>query len=681
MATSWGEAAARGIETGFGLGLRADQAAEEKRARGVQEQRQAAADLRAEQGLQLQRESSERAERRLADAERRDATGRAITGLEGRRKELLAAGTQAEATGTPVPASLREEYAQVSARLAGLRQQALDDASRLATGQLSMDQMTPAQLYRTMTLGTGMTTKDLQGMPKHSADLQAGMETGNNGLVLQAVNGLMGPALRMGVNTPSPYGGTIVRKEVIGLDPARDANGVDHPGKVIPRLRVYVQRPGETGERYYDAPMTKDRSSNPDDKVAVIDIQKAMDWVGNLGVLTSMLQRPDLQQKMAQGEQEAGPEVNRYFDEFNLAIKPGKKQITRERVELGDRVLEREVGPDGRIISEKTLAKGAAPSAAGTSAKADLENRLKLLEDDYIDGLIDDNEYKRRRADLISGIKSRPAVGGGAGAGGGYTEMYGSDPAYREKVDYWANLLKAGGSLPPRFAQSGAGKAMMPDILLRVPELGGDAREMLANQSELGGAKAGARTLGTRSANFALAKQEAYEMADLVTETSRKVGRTDFMPLNRAIIAFERNTGDPEVIEYGAALNSFINTFARAVAPTGQGPTVHDKQHAREMLEAAQSHEQVEAAIRQLKKEMEAAGRSVGAVRTQQREAITGGLGLSAGGAPAPAAAPGTKPAPKAVFGSEADAAAAARAGQIRPGDRITINGVQGTWQ
>lgn len=637
MATSWGEAAARGIETGFGLGLRADQAAEEKRARAVQEQRQAAADqrqaaadLRAEQGLQLQRDASERAERRLADAERRDVTGRAITGLEGRRKELLAAGSQAETAGLPVPGGLREEYAQVSARLAALRQQALDDASRLATGQLNLDQMTPAQMYRTVTLGTGMTTQDLQAMPKHSADLQAGLETKNNGLVLQAVNGLMGPALRMGVGTPSPYGGKIVRKEVIGLDPARDANGVDHPSKVIPRLRVFVQRPGEAGERYYDAPMTKDRSANPDDKVAVIDIQKAMDWVGNLGTLTSMLQRPDLQQKLAQGEQEAGPEVQRYFDEFNLAIKPGKKSVTRERVDMGGYVLDREIGADGRVVSETRLEKTAAPRAK----TEDLDQRLGLLQDDYEAGLISDSEYKRRRADLISGIRSRPAVGGGAGSDGGYTEMYAKDPAYREKVNYWAELLRAGGSLPPRFAQSGAGKAMMPDILLRVPELGGgNARDLLANQSELQGARAGARTLGTRSANFALAKQEAYEMADLVTQTSQKVSRTDFMPINRAIIAFERNTGDPAVIEYGAALNSFINTFARAIAPTGQGPTVHDKQHAREMLEAAQSHEQVVAAISQLKKEMEAAGRSVGTVRTQQREAITGGLGLGGGGA------------------------------------------------
>lgn len=646
MATSWGEAAARGIETGFGIGLRYDQQEQQNRSNAVQEARQVSADKRAEEETRIRRDTETRQERRLADAERQSATTRATGVLESRRKDLLAAGTNVTATGAPVPAGMQEEYAQVSSRLAALRQQALDDASRLATGQLSMESMTPDQLYRTVTLGTGMPAKDLQAMPKYAADLQAGMETGNQGLVLQAVNGIMAPQLRIGVGSPSPYGGTITRKEIIGLDPARDANGVDHPGRVIPRMRVYVQRPGDTQERYYDAPMTMDRSSDPDDKAAAIDIQKVMDWVGNLGVLTTVLQRPEMQTRLAEGEQKAGPEVQKYFDEFNLAIKPGgKKQITREKTDLGDRWKIDEVDSTGKVINTTYEPKRAAPSSAGQAAGADLKQRLSLLEDDYIDGLVDDNEYKRRRADLISGIKSRPKDAGGADEAS-FSDKYQADEKYRAQVDFWAKTITAGGQLPPRFAQSGAGKAMFQDIIQRVPELGGDPREMLANQSELGGAKAGARTLGTRSANFALAKSEAYEMADLVSQASEKVGRTDFMPINRAIIAFERNTGDPEAVQFGAALNSFIQAYARAVSPVGQ-PTVHDKTHAREMLETAQSHEQVQAVIEQLKAEMEAAGRAVGTVRGQQRTAITGGLGLgAAAGAPPPAAAPAAAPAP-----------------------------------
>jgi hypothetical protein len=108
-------------------------------------------------------------------------------------------------------------------------------------------------------------------------------------------------------------------------------------------------------------------------------------------------------------------------------------------------------------------------------------------------------------------------------------------------------------------------------------------------------------------------------MADLVTQTSEKYGRTSFMPINKAINAFNTNTGDVEVRQFGAALNSFIQAYARAVSPVGV-PTVSDKDHAREMLSAADSHAQVVGIIAQLKKEMEAAGEAPGVVRKQLRE-------------------------------------------------------------
>lgn len=650
MATSYGAAAARGIETGFGLGLRSDAAAEEKRSRQVQEDRQRAADTRANEELGLRRAADERAEKRLVTAEKRDVLGRATTALEGRRNELLAAGTAAQTAGTAPPTGLAEEYATVSARLAQFRQQALDDASRLATGQLDLDTMEPAQMYRAVTVGTGMSMEDLAQMPKHSADLQAGMETGNTGLTMQAVNGLLAPQLRQGVGQPSPYGGTITRKEIIGLDPARDGAGRDHPNRVIPRLRVYVQRPGDPGERYYDAPMTKDRSTDPGDPVVSLDIKQAMDWVGNLGVLTTALQRPDLQEKLSQGEREVGPEVKKYFDEFYSLSKPKKQQqqVTRERVDLGDRVVERELDQTGRVISEKTLNKGAAPRIVANSFQEKLDEINRALEA----GEITAAEADTRRKALTSGIKPGKD-GAGPGAGAGLSDRYGKDQKYATDVDYWAKLVAAGGELPPRFAQSGAGKEMFQDIIQKVPDFGGgDPRNQMANRSEYQGAKAGARAVGQRTANFELAKSEAYTMADLVTESSARFGRTDFPLVNKAIVSWEKNTGDVNVRQFGAAINSFINAYARAVAPIGT-PAQKEKEHAREMLNDADSHDQVIGIIAQLKQEMEAAGKAPEIVREKQREAVSKmapeidkprrpGLGVG-GAAPAPAAPPGVR--------------------------------------
>ncbi len=75
---------------------------------------------------------------------------------------------------------------------------------------------------------------------------------------MQGANGLFAPQLRRGVGSESPHGGTIVRKEIIGMDPAIDGNGNPIPGSFMPRLRVYVQMPGMNGDRlpYYDAPTT-----------------------------------------------------------------------------------------------------------------------------------------------------------------------------------------------------------------------------------------------------------------------------------------------------------------------------------------------------------------------------------------------------------------------------------------
>lgn len=172
----------------------------------------------------------------------------------------------------------------------------------------------------------------------------------------------------------------------------------------------------------------------------------------------------------------------------------------------------------------------------------------------------------------------------------------------------------------------------MVEQLARERGLGGS---QLANiTAEFEGLKAGQRALGTRTAQFGMAKEEAYEMADLVTQASANASRTQFMPINRALNAFNTNTGDTAIREFGAAINSFINAYARAISPVGT-PTVSDKEHAREMLSTADSHEQVNAIIGQLKKEMEAAGKAPGAVRETFRKGYTGGQAPA--GAPVPA--------------------------------------------
>lgn len=230
------------------------------------------------------------------------------------------------------------------------------------------------------------------------------------------------------------------------------------------------------------------------------------------------------------------------------------------------------------------------------------------------------------KADALQDKKeARAAKAAGADAGNqGVSEKYKTDPEYKKRVDFWAKYMKDGSPLPARFAQSGAGKAMYSDIISVTPTLGsGNPAEMRAGAVALASEKSEARALGTRTAAIEQAASEAREMSSIVLETSEKFERTKFQPINEVLAAYEKKTGGTEVRQFGAAINSYINAYARAVNPSGVA-TVSDKEHAREMLSTADSHEQVKAIISVLDREMTAAQHSPKNVKDSLRKEITG---------------------------------------------------------
>lgn len=615
MARSIGGAVVEGIEAGFGLGMRADEAALRKKA-----------DARAEEEFTARRARETNDERRKGVAENLDLLDREMKLVGGRQEEIKGLSTAAQTAGQPVDPVLAKEYGANAEKLTGLRQRALDYFSRAQTGQLDPMQSPSRELYTNLVAATGRPLAELREVPKYTADVQAGLETGNEGLLVQGVNGLLGPQLRRGVGQPSPHGGTITRKEVIGMDPAVDNNGTPLPGKFMPRLRVYVQMDEMSPERHYDAPMTVDGSGDDDDKVAVIDVKNAMQWMGNLGTLATAVQRPDVAAKLEAGEKEAGPEMKKWLDQLTAVSRPKtEKGAAHERMALIQQYAKQNGLKDDEA-AVKLQRMGVIPSLSGLGAK--------LAAADELGGTPAEKDLIKRDVILGSGGKTTGLIpqkpgkssgaGGGAGGGGGggaestMSAKYGKDQDYTKQVNYWAELVANGGQVPARFSQI-VGKEMAGDVFKAVAGLG-TANDQIANNAAVQGLKAGARAAGTRAANFGLAKSEAYEMADLVTQASVKNPRTSFMPINKALNAFKTNTGDVEVRQFGAALNSFINAYARAVSPVGV-PTVSDKDHAREMLSTADSHEQVVGIIAQLKKEMEAAGNAPKVVQSQQREA------------------------------------------------------------
>lgn len=603
------EALSRGIESGYGMARQADLDKQNREQTALQNERQRQADMRAEEDITLRRDTEKRQQKRLDTADRAARVKEGIAAGEAEIADIEKTAAARQLQGMPVDPEDAKRYGTLKAQLKAERQESLDFFSRVETEQTDIGEATPKDLHLHWTRATGMLPEDVQKMPQHIADIQSGLETGNPGLLIKGVNGLLGPTyLRRGIGEPSPHGGTITRKEIVRLVPARDANGVDHPDKVYPIVRVYVQT-DDGSELYYDAPMTRDGSTENGDKIVPLDLKRGFDYMGQMGTLATAAQSPQIAAKLAQGAQEAGPEAKKYLDDLTARTKPVPKDATTQKIEAVRRyATENNISFDE--AAKRLQTGGLLPGAPKQQTDAD----KRLIE--------------ARIAEL--GSRAAKNLTGGA-------EPTLSPDTQRKMAEQYLSGDKGVMQNLGRGAQGAANVVALRETIARVAEGRGlSGADIAAKQSEFMGMNAAQRALGTRQANFGLAKSEAYEMADLVTETSQNVSRTQFMPINKALNAYNTNTGGTEIREFGAALNSFINAYARAISPVGT-PTVSDKDHARAMLSTADSHEQVVAIMGQLKKEMEAADRAPGIVKKEIRKGFTDD---NAGGSAKPAGAP-----------------------------------------
>ena len=186
-------------------------------------------------------------------------------------------------------------------------------------------------------------------------------------------------------------------------------------------------------------------------------------------------------------------------------------------------------------------------------------------------------------------------------------------------VKYWGDAMIAGLPMPSRMTSMLGGQKLQADVMKYVARTGIDPKNILQNQAEQAGAKSAQRAIGTKTANVEMAVNEADQLADLALSASDDFKRTGYKKLNDMYQAVEAGTANPEMRKFVAANTSFINTYARAISPSGT-PTVNDKDHAREMLDTAYSEGDYAAVIDQLKKEMSAAKSSPGKVKQEMRE-------------------------------------------------------------
>lgn len=182
-----------------------------------------------------------------------------------------------------------------------------------------------------------------------------------------------------------------------------------------------------------------------------------------------------------------------------------------------------------------------------------------------------------------------------------------------ETVDFIAETYRQTGTLPP-LGMGPMAAAARSKILTRAGELamgGGQtaaqaATDVRTSKAENAGMTAGQRAVGTQIANVQVAANEANKMIDVAKPYVAKVNPTDYPALNAAGNYVAKNTGDPNIVGLATSLNAIVNTYARAINPKGTA-TVSDKNHAREILNAAMSKGQLNEAFNVMNQEMGAA--------------------------------------------------------------------------
>ncbi len=174
------------------------------------------------------------------------------------------------------------------------------------------------------------------------------------------------------------------------------------------------------------------------------------------------------------------------------------------------------------------------------------------------------------------------------------------------------------------YARNASAKMALANEITKVAaEKGMNGKDTAAIMADYAGMMAGSRVLGARTANIQLAAGEAAQMIPLAVEASKNVARSGFLPFGKVQVMFDDQTNVPELRQFAAANLALINTYARAISPTGV-PTQADKEHARKILSIAQDQTSYEATVNQMKKEMDAALAAPERVRAAMKEGISG---------------------------------------------------------
>lgn len=131
---------------------------------------------------------------------------------------------------------------------------------------------------------------------------------------------------------------------------------------------------------------------------------------------------------------------------------------------------------------------------------------------------------------------------------------------------------------------------------------GGTPQDIVNNLAKFGGQKAGARTAGQMAAKLDILGNTVASAADYALKLSSEFPRGNFVPLTKLTQMGQAAMSNPQLAAFSASVNTLVNEYARAIGG-GQG-TDTSREHAREMLNEAQSPEAFASVVNVLKREV-----------------------------------------------------------------------------
>jgi hypothetical protein len=173
------------------------------------------------------------------------------------------------------------------------------------------------------------------------------------------------------------------------------------------------------------------------------------------------------------------------------------------------------------------------------------------------------------------------------------------------RADIWTGALQYAqtGKMPTLGMSAGPRTQILAATPAALHALGMKPSDAPVAQAEYHGMLAAESTLGRRLANLTTSIDEAQKAAPAVIQSSLAVPRSEFPAFNQFTNWLREQSGDPNIVRFRAALNTYLNIYAKGINPTGQ-LTDQQQKHAYDTLATNFAQGQIDGGVDQLNKEL-----------------------------------------------------------------------------